>query len=224
MTKKDLRAERKLRRLEENKMAVLQAAEKIFAEKGYSLAGMDDIAEEAQFSKATLYRYFKNKRDIFLEIIFKSFDESLMNMIRIQKESMSAEEKLKEVISYIISYYRKKQNIARIFMLERASMMKIFKAEMDGKSGLDSLHPRIPANFKAKMEEMSRIIREIIQEGIDNGEFRSVDAMDASVVFGAMLRGFYFRGPVQTKEYSKSEMIELLHNTFLFGIKKNRKA
>jgi AcrR family transcriptional regulator len=224
MVKKDLRTERKLRRLEENKIAIIQAAEKIFAQKGYTLTGMDDIAEEAQFSKATLYRYFKSKSEIFLEIIFRSFEESKKNMMVIQKESMSAEDKLKEVISYIISYYRKKQNIARIFMLEKGSMIKILRSGTEEKLPHASLHPRIPANFKTKMEEISRIIREIIQEGIDNGEFRNVDAQDASVVFGAMLRGFYFRGPVRIKEYSKNDITELLHGFFLYGIKKNTRA
>jgi len=69
MKKRDLRIERKRHRREENKIFILKAAEFIFAKKGYSFATMDDIAEEAQFSKATIYQYFNSKGEIFFEII-----------------------------------------------------------------------------------------------------------------------------------------------------------
>jgi len=54
MKKRDLRSERELHRREENKTYILNAAESVFAKKGFSFSTMDDIAEEAQFSKATI--------------------------------------------------------------------------------------------------------------------------------------------------------------------------
>ena len=68
MRKRDLRIERKRHRREENRIFILKAAESIFAKKGYSFTTVDDIAEEAQFSKATIYQYFKSKVDIFLKL------------------------------------------------------------------------------------------------------------------------------------------------------------
>ena len=73
MKKKDLRIERERHRKEENKRFILKVAEKVFVQKGFSLATMDEIAKEAQFSKATLYQYFKGKSEMFFEIIYKSF-------------------------------------------------------------------------------------------------------------------------------------------------------
>ena len=64
----------------------------------------------------------------------------------------------------------------------------------------------------------------IINEGIQSGEFRNVDAKDAAFIFGALLRGFHFRGPIRMKEYSVNETTDLLHSFFLYGIKKDRKA
>ncbi len=76
MKNNDLRAERKLQRKRENKKFILEAAEKVFSQKGYSRATVDDISDEAQFSKATIYRYFDSKSDIFSEIIMASFLEA----------------------------------------------------------------------------------------------------------------------------------------------------
>ena len=58
MIKDYQRKERKQRRIEDNKRFILKAAEKVFARKGFSLTTVDEIADEAQFSKATIYKYF----------------------------------------------------------------------------------------------------------------------------------------------------------------------
>ena len=41
--------------------SILAAAERLFAEKGTEKTTMDDIAREAEYSKATLYVYFQSK-------------------------------------------------------------------------------------------------------------------------------------------------------------------
>ncbi|MFC2169154.1 TetR/AcrR family transcriptional regulator [Acidobacteriota bacterium] len=223
MKKKNLRTERKRQRTEENKFFILKAAEKVFAQKGYNLTTVDDIAEEAQFSKATLYRYFKSKRDIFFEVILTSFEEVRKNVSKIKVKKICVEEKLSELISCISSYYHKKKNIARIFYMEKHSIQKVLAVDQKEHHQNSSFHPPIPENFKAKVSEISKIICEIIKEGIESEEFRDMDVKDASFLFGAMLRGFHFRGPLNDKEYSVDESTALLHNFFLYGIKRNNK-
>jgi AcrR family transcriptional regulator len=44
---------------------IIQAATKVFTEKGYQDASMNDIAKEIGVTKATLYSYFDSKRDIY---------------------------------------------------------------------------------------------------------------------------------------------------------------
>lgn len=50
---------------------IIKAAERIFIEKGYENATMDDVARAADYSKATIYVYFKSKGEIFDYIILK---------------------------------------------------------------------------------------------------------------------------------------------------------
>jgi len=220
MDKKNLRMERERHRQEENKHSILRAAERVFVQKGYSLATVDDIAAEAQFSKATLYRYFKSKSDILFEIIFSTFEESYQEIKKIQLKSLKAEEKLRQLIGYIISYYHKKQNLARILFMEKAAMKKLVKAEPGFKDSHSHFHPKIPHRFKSKMKQTSDVISEIIKEGVESGEFRKMDVQDASMVLGALIRGFYFRGPLSERPYSMKQTTELLHSFFLNGIRK----
>ncbi len=224
MKKKDLRTERERNRKEGNKKFILKVAERIFTQKGYSLTTMDEIAEEAQFSKATLYQYFKSKSEMFFEIIYKSFEELLQKIEKVRKMKMSAEEKLKKVIYLISFYYHTKKNIARIFIMEKALMRKLLQP--DSKVQTPSTHhPPIPGRYKAILDETFSHMCEIIEEGVKNGEFKSVDVRQACFILGAMIRGFHFKGPVrEKKELSVQESTDLLHNYFLYGIKKERKA
>ena len=61
------REEEKERRREE----ILDAAERIFAEKGFDSATMDQVAKEARVSRALVYVYFKDKESLFLGICFR---------------------------------------------------------------------------------------------------------------------------------------------------------
>jgi len=85
-------------------------------------------------------------------------------------------------------------------------------------------HPAIPNEFMVMMKKIYNITYEIIKEGIESGEFREVDATDAAFILGATLRGFFLRGPMQSKKYSLNESTDLLMSFLLYGIKKERKG
>lgn len=59
-------AKRRERERAERREAILAAAQAVFATKGFAVATMDDVADEAALSKGTIYLYFKNKDDLFL--------------------------------------------------------------------------------------------------------------------------------------------------------------
>ena len=58
---------------------LLDAGRAVFAEVGYGGATVDDVIERASTSRATFYRYFKNKNDLFVELSRSCFHD--MNAI-----------------------------------------------------------------------------------------------------------------------------------------------
>lgn len=60
--------ERKEREKEQRRQQIIDAAEKVIFAKGLEQATMDEIAEEAELSKGTLYLYFKNKNELYMAI------------------------------------------------------------------------------------------------------------------------------------------------------------
>jgi AcrR family transcriptional regulator len=54
---------------------ILDAALKVFAEKGFHETRLDDIAATAGFSKASLYNYYEDKESIFLHILIRMHEK-----------------------------------------------------------------------------------------------------------------------------------------------------
>ncbi len=63
---------------------ILDAAKKIFLEKGYEQASIRNIAEEIEYSPGTIYLYFKEKDEIFHEIHEEGFRKLLEYMSPLQ--------------------------------------------------------------------------------------------------------------------------------------------
>ncbi|MDV3128581.1 TetR/AcrR family transcriptional regulator [Mycobacterium sp. 21AC1] len=56
------------RRLERTRTLLLDAAEAVFAEKGFTAATLDDIANVAGYTKGAIYKHFATKEDLFLAV------------------------------------------------------------------------------------------------------------------------------------------------------------
>ena len=52
---------------------MINAAERVFFKKGFENSTMDDIAKEAEFTKKTIYSYFKSKEELYYEIMLLGF-------------------------------------------------------------------------------------------------------------------------------------------------------
>src|SRR6185437_11283755 len=56
------------RRLEHTRSLLVDAAERVFAEKGFMAASLDDIAHAAGYTKGAIYKHFSAKEDLFLAV------------------------------------------------------------------------------------------------------------------------------------------------------------
>ena len=81
-------AERKEREKQQRREEIIQAAEEVFFAEGFDKSTMDDIAEQAELSKGTIYLYFKSMEDLHMAVAHKA--------VSMLKSSMSGIEELKE--------------------------------------------------------------------------------------------------------------------------------
>lgn len=219
----DLRSERKRQRAESNRLFILSAAEKVFARKGYTTSTMDDIAKEAQFSKATLYHYFEGKRKILFEIILNSFDEAMQAMKRITEKKVSAKTKLKDATRFALTHFEKKRNISRVFLMERSLINSIFPQSPEELLSAPQAEDEFLENIRNKKKGILEQLIRVFDEGTAAGEFRKMNTHDAAHAFEAMFHGIYFTKFWYEKEYSLESAIRLIHEFFLYGIQKIEK-
>lgn len=65
------------RYLEERRQEILDAARRVFVEKGYAAATMNDIAAEAGVAAGSIYRYFPSKADLISAVVHGCVDEDM---------------------------------------------------------------------------------------------------------------------------------------------------
>jgi AcrR family transcriptional regulator len=71
---------------EKTRGCLVEAAAKVFTRRGYDNASLDEVAEEAGFTKGAVYSNFKGKEDLFLATIDAHFEERLRSIKRVMQE------------------------------------------------------------------------------------------------------------------------------------------
>ena len=99
----------------DKKKRILEAAESIFAEKGYNQALISDIAKLSNVSEGTIYEYFANKEDLLLCIPKRRFDEHISTLEEIF-EIKTPLRKLRRLIRYHFYLYFTERNFLKVFL------------------------------------------------------------------------------------------------------------
>jgi len=100
---------------------ILFAARKVFAEKGYSGAHVDEIAEQAGVNKATIYYQIGDKDTLYAGVIHHVIGNVANGLARAVEKAGSPEDKLKAFIIFIAEAVDKNPELPSIMMREIAS-------------------------------------------------------------------------------------------------------
>jgi AcrR family transcriptional regulator len=85
--------ERRMREKRIRRLEIMDAAKRVFAAKGFTGATMEEIAEKAELSPATLYNYFKNKYDLYASLNLRMLNRlvELMDDLKSRRDLDSLE-------------------------------------------------------------------------------------------------------------------------------------
>ncbi len=97
---------------------ILDAACRVFREKGFHQARITDIAQAAGISYGLVYHYFKSKSDLF-DAILKEWWTGLFNLMeKWDNGETSVEDQLAALVAYFLEQYQKKPDLVHIFITE----------------------------------------------------------------------------------------------------------
>lgn len=151
------------RQPEASRYAILQAALVEFAQEGLAGARMDRIAVSAGFNKALLYYYFHDKERLYGEVLDRFFAQLRQRVMTVCDQPGTAGERF---LSYARTHF---DSIAESPYYAHIFMGELMSASRGGSVHLD----RIIENYV--LDIGSRVLA-LVQEGVDSGEFRPVDA------------------------------------------------
>ena len=83
--------------------AILEAAFKVIADKGYFETRVEDIARAAGVAKGTVYLHFKDKADIYIGLVDWLFEQAVGAVRDVDTRPLSPREKLEQVLSTYVS-------------------------------------------------------------------------------------------------------------------------
>jgi len=159
---------------EERKSQILDAAMNTFSELGFHKARMSDIAETSGLSKGSLYWYFDSKESIILNLLDRVFVPEIRDFNALLKDPRSAESRL---TSYIERVSDDMVKMLKWMPLFYDFLALAFRQELVKKA--------ISRYYKKQME----ILVELIQQGLDSGEFLVEDPEEAAIALGSILEG-----------------------------------
>jgi AcrR family transcriptional regulator len=99
--------ERKQRERERRRQQIIVAAKRVFSERGFSKATMEDIAHEAELSPGTLYLYFKNKDELYASLSLRILQYMNIRLEDVKKEKGSdPEQKIRSIKEALYDVYQ----------------------------------------------------------------------------------------------------------------------
>ncbi|RQD75485.1 MAG: TetR/AcrR family transcriptional regulator [Candidatus Syntrophonatronum acetioxidans] len=105
---------------QDTKIRILEAAEKVFSEKGFDGSRVDEIARRAKVNKALIYYYFSSKQNLFEELIKEHLEELADYRSNFMDQDLSEDQK-RENFALIYQMVKEKKDILRTIFME---MMK----------------------------------------------------------------------------------------------------
>jgi AcrR family transcriptional regulator len=85
----DVQLERGAASVDDRKERILIAARHVFAKMSYAKATISEIAAEAEVARGSLHYYFKDKEDLFIQVMTSSYDERIGGNVLKQLEAMT---------------------------------------------------------------------------------------------------------------------------------------
>lgn len=138
---------------------ILAAAADQFAARPYSLVSMDDVAAAAVMGKATLYRYFPSKEDLYVAVFDRVLDELTAKLAASAAQGGSATAILTRLIATLAP------TLAEHFRALRAADDDIIQAA-----------ERKRRLFRNRRHSITARLEEAIMAGMAAGELRPVRA------------------------------------------------
>jgi AcrR family transcriptional regulator len=153
---------------------ILEEAVKLFYERGFSGTTLDDIAGKLGVTKPFIYTHFRSKVELLEAICRPTIEKSLAAIADAAEQRGSASERLfNGVVNFTKVVLQRQANIAVYFREEKSL----------SEAGLGEIN--------AMRKAFDRVLSDLLDEGVNAGEFHIADIRVAALAIGGMVSWAY---------------------------------
>ncbi|NHZ71507.1 MAG: TetR family transcriptional regulator [Aquificales bacterium] len=184
---------------------ILMTATAVFAEKGFAKTSMNDIVRASGLSKGGVYWHFKSKNELIAAIfdMFFAGQEAIMNTVL--DGAGSATERLLQMAQLAGS------DLEAAFAQFPAPMEFYALASRD-----DELRVRLRAYYQVYLDKYSQLI----QQGVDSGEWKPVSAQETAVTIISLMEGVILLWNIYPEDVDMGSQMETAVQLMLDGLAK----
>jgi AcrR family transcriptional regulator len=191
---------------EERRAVIMEAAIKLFSERGFRGTTTRALAEAVGVSEPVLYEHFKSKRELYQAIVEVKSKEGLARAIALLQPYADSRDDHAFLIAlgqFICQCYKEDQAYGRLLLL----------AALEG--------PELGDIFFERQRDARETLAGHFAERIRDGAFRDVDPVVAARVFLGMLSQYSLSQMLyRDAEGSSDEIVKQMVDIFLRGIER----
>jgi len=187
------------------KQQIIEAAASVFARKGFYQASMDDIVQESGLSKGGLYWYFKSKDDIIAAVLDQFFTAEFAEITEILTSPITTTEKIRQLTKQMMADTVEELSAYLNIWLEFYAIAAREGAFRD--------------RMMIYMSQFIDLFTALIQQGIDNDEFRPVAARDVAITTAAQFEGLILLWAIDPKMIDMLKLSETAVTLLLDALK-----
>ncbi len=191
----------RIRYLMTSKEHIVQSAQTLFAQFGLKKVTMDDIAREAHVSKATIYQHFKNKTNIFDDVIQDEADSFLSLMTEAVDAEASAVEKLR---AHLITRLGKVGEFVNFYRVTQESWADYW--------------PYIAQVRRGFLDREQKLMAGVLEQGSKSGELRVNDPDKSALVMILALASVEYQWLLDEENLTLTELVDLMVKMIVHGI------
>jgi len=170
---RERRAEEKAAR----RQAILDAAKRVYSDKGFLGATVEDIAAAARVSVGTIYLYFRSKEDLYVSLLFDTMAVFTRELQRIRASGQPPDRKLRAAWDFFLRFQQRFPESYRVFFLLH---QKDFSAAVSLET-MRRLNRAAGRNFA--------IAADIVRQGMDAGIYRRGNPREIVDLLWSMFMG-----------------------------------
>jgi AcrR family transcriptional regulator len=153
---------------------ILAAAHRVFAQKGFQGATIEEVAKTAEVAKGTVYLYYRSKHDLY----WAALERGIVDMLEKTRASMEAADttaaKILAFIETKVRYFDENRDFFRIYFSEFGTCLT---------------HPAEDKEFTDLYLQQSRMLATVLEQGLRRKEIRPSRADTTALAITDLTRG-----------------------------------